>query len=90
MLLKITCPSCNKGKIVLEDYVFICKNLDCDDFNCLFEFNGEFVSSYMDKNITVESGFTGEQTFENESGKYREKYENGKVVECEQLEKYEE
>jgi hypothetical protein len=89
MQFKVTCPSCGKDRIVLEDNVFVCKNQECDDFNCFFEFNTEFINRELGQNIVIVSGYTGEQTFEIESGRYHEKYKNGKLIECEQLEKYE-
>ena len=84
MLLKInvTCPSCSSGDVVIEDNnILICKNMKCDDFNCFYEMHTRYFRDYIQNNITIENGLTGELTFENEEGKFYERYENGKIVE---------
>ena len=89
MLLELTCNTCGSPDIIIDDNeynrVVICKNPECDDFNCFIEFN-EFINGYFGKHVKIKEGLTGELTFENEEGKWRETYKNGEISSCEKVE----
>jgi hypothetical protein len=81
MELEIKCSSCGSPDVVYDENeagkkVFICKNPECDDFNCFFEFS-DVVLSMGKENIT--EGMTKTIEFENEDGKWVETIENGMI-----------
>jgi|GEM_PF-4382705 len=81
MELEIRCSSCGSSDVVYDENeygkrVFICKNPECADFNCFFEFS-DVVLNIGKENII--EGMTKEIEFENKDGKWLETIENGVI-----------
>jgi len=59
-----------------RESVIICKNPECEDFNCFVELHNII---YNENAISIKEGLTGELVFENEQGKFYERYKNGRI-----------
>jgi len=89
MLIQLKCSSCKSPSIVKEsnesETVFICKNPECESFNCFTTARELFLKG---EDYTIIEGLTGIQEYEewnDEENKYiscKEKYENGEIIEA--------
>jgi hypothetical protein len=88
MLLEIKCSVCGESKYMILDVTdngmaLICKNVNCDAFNCYTDFNQKYLYREMNlhnetnKEITIKEAFTGEVEFEDDDGIFKEIYTNG-------------
>ena len=91
MLLEIKCSSCGSTDVVYEQEqdIFFCKNPECDDFDCVWEWT-DMTKRFESESFYIKDGMTKEITYQAEYNEgewytFKEKIEKGKIIECEKV-----